>query len=118
MVIPLFIINVLMCLYPVAGLPMGRKTVYIFITYLLWGSVCYTAANISHGSMASVITDMIDYQEVRTGSRDDGTVYAIYSFSRKAGQALAGGIGGRKLRQRGRGSTCGSAESGDAGWHL
>lgn len=43
------------------------------------------------------ITDIIDYQEVRTGSRDDGTVYAIYSFSRKAGQALAGGIGGFAL---------------------
>jgi GPH family glycoside/pentoside/hexuronide:cation symporter len=43
------------------------------------------------------ITDIIDYQEVRTGSRDDGTVYAIYSFSRKLGQALAGGISGVAL---------------------
>ena len=43
------------------------------------------------------ITDIIDYQEVQTGSRDDGTVYAIYSFSRKLGQALAGGIGGFAL---------------------
>ncbi|MEG2697507.1 MAG: MFS transporter, partial [Ruthenibacterium sp.] len=40
---------------------------------------------------------IIDYQEVRTGNRDDGTVYAIYSFSRKLGQALAGGIGGFAL---------------------
>ena len=43
------------------------------------------------------ITDVIDYQEVLTGSRDDGTVYAIYSFSRKLGQALAGGIQGFAL---------------------
>ena len=43
------------------------------------------------------ITDIIDYQEVLTGSRDDGTIYAIYSFSRKLGQALAGGIGGFAL---------------------
>jgi len=40
------------------------------------------------------ITDIIDYQEVKTGKREDGTVYAIYSFARKLGQALAGGLGG------------------------
>lgn len=43
------------------------------------------------------ITDIIDYQEVRTGKREDGTVYAVYSFARKLGQALAGGIGGFAL---------------------
>lgn len=40
------------------------------------------------------ITDVIDYQEIQTGSRDDGTIYAVYSFARKIGQALAGGLGG------------------------
>ena len=40
------------------------------------------------------ITDIIDYQEVLTGKRDDATIYGIYSFSRKIGQALAGGLGG------------------------
>lgn len=43
------------------------------------------------------ITDVIDYQEVRTGKREDGTVYAVYSFARKIGQALAGGVGGWTL---------------------
>ena len=43
------------------------------------------------------ITDIIDYQEVLTGKRDDGTIYAVYSFSRKIGQALAGGLGGYAL---------------------
>ncbi|MCI9259735.1 MULTISPECIES: MFS transporter [Romboutsia] len=40
------------------------------------------------------ITDIIDYQEVLTGKRDDATIYGVYSFSRKIGQALAGGLGG------------------------
>ena len=40
------------------------------------------------------ITDIIDYQEIVTGRREDGTVYAVYSFARKVGQALAGGLGG------------------------
>lgn len=43
------------------------------------------------------ITDVIDDQEVRVGQREDGTVYAVYSFARKVGQALAGGIGGWAL---------------------
>ena len=43
------------------------------------------------------ITDVIDYQEVRTGTRDDGTVYAVYSWARKLGQAAAGGLIGVAL---------------------
>ena len=43
------------------------------------------------------ITDVIDYNEILTGKRDDGTIYGVYSFSRKLGQALAGGLGGFAL---------------------
>lgn len=43
------------------------------------------------------ITDVIDDREVETGRREDGIIYAIYSFSRKLGQALAGGLGGFAL---------------------
>lgn len=45
----------------------------------------------------ALITDVIDDKEVKTGSRDDGTVYGFYSFARKVGQALAGGISGFAL---------------------
>lgn len=43
------------------------------------------------------ITDVIDNRQVRTGIREDGTVYAVYSFARKVGQAIAGGLGGWTL---------------------
>lgn len=43
------------------------------------------------------IGDIIDYQEVKTHVREDGTIYAIYSMARKMGQALAGGLGGWAL---------------------
>lgn len=43
------------------------------------------------------IADIIDDQEVREGKREDGTVYAVYSFARKVGQALAGGLTGFAL---------------------
>ncbi len=57
MAIPIFIVNALMYFHPAAQLPMGWKLVYMFVTYILWGSVCYTAINIPYGSMASVISD-------------------------------------------------------------
>ncbi|MEK5163634.1 glycoside-pentoside-hexuronide (GPH):cation symporter [Paenibacillus sp. FSL R5-0527] len=40
------------------------------------------------------VTDIIDYHEHLTGLREDGTIYSVYSFSRKVGQAVAGGFGG------------------------
>lgn len=42
----------------------------------------------------ALVTDVIDDKEVRTGNRDDGTIYGVYSFSRKLGQAIAGGLSG------------------------
>ena len=38
--------------------------------------------------MSSMITDVIDDSEVRNGIREDGTIYAVYSFARKLGQAV------------------------------
>ncbi|MNP27101.1 putative symporter YjmB [compost metagenome] len=40
------------------------------------------------------VTDVIDYHAYITGLREDGTIYSIYSFARKVGQAVAGGVGG------------------------
>lgn len=39
-----------------ADMGMTFKIVYMFVTYILWGSVFYTAANIPYGSMASAIS--------------------------------------------------------------
>lgn len=43
----------------------------------------------------AMITDVIDDAEVKNGVREDGTIYSVYSFARKLGQALSSGmIGG------------------------
>ena len=42
-------------------------------------------------------TDIIDDIEVRTGTRADGTIFGVYSFSRKLGQAISSGIRGIML---------------------
>ena len=63
--------------------------VYVSITALATvGTTCFNML------IWANITDIIDYQEVLTGKRDDGTIYGMYSFARKIGQALAGGLGG------------------------
>lgn len=40
----------------IAAWPYALKVVYMFVTYILWGSVFYTSINIPYGSMASAIT--------------------------------------------------------------
>ena len=38
----------------------------------------------------ALVMDTIDYYEVRTGKREEGMIYAVFSFTRKLGQTLAG----------------------------
>lgn len=45
----------------------------------------------------AMITDVIDDAEVRTGKRADGTIYSVYSFARKMGQAASSGLMGALL---------------------
>lgn len=45
----------------------------------------------------ALITDVIDYSEIKNGIREDGQIYALYSFARKLGQALAAGVSGYLL---------------------
>ena len=61
----------------------------------------YTLAYIGLGFFNTVIwamiTDVIDDAEVRNGIREDGTIYAVYSFARKLGQAASSGMTGMLL---------------------
>ena len=41
----------------------------------------------------ALVTDVIDYQELLSGQRDEGTSYAFFSFTRKLGQTIAGVLG-------------------------
>lgn len=63
--------------------------------------VFYVVANIGVGFFNMVIwamiTDLIDDAEVKNGVREDGTIYSVYSFARKIGQALSSGMIGALL---------------------
>lgn len=65
--------------------------------FLILSAVGYLGLGFFNTVIWANITDVIDDQEVKTGQREDGTVYAVYSFARKVGQALAGGAGGWAL---------------------
>lgn len=58
--------------------------------------VFYMVANIGVGFFNMVIwamiTDVIDDAEVKNGVREDETIYSVYSFARKIGQALSSGM--------------------------
>ena len=59
----------------------------------------------------ALITDVIDDAEVRVGIREDGSIYSLYSFARKMGQAAAAGLTGLLLTVIGYEKTEGAAVS-------
>lgn len=56
MAAPVAIMSFLMYQGSIADAAPWLKYVYMYVTYLLWGSVFYTAINIPYGSMASAVT--------------------------------------------------------------
>ena len=80
-------------IYPIIYF-LHTKSLAVFITLSFFAML---GMNYFNMLIWAPITDVIDDKEVRTHSRDDGTVYGFYSFARKVGQALAGGVSGFAL---------------------
>ncbi len=53
---PVALANFLMYQSSLVNAPMIVRIIYMYITYLLWGSIFYTAVNIPYGSMAGVMS--------------------------------------------------------------
>jgi GPH family glycoside/pentoside/hexuronide:cation symporter len=70
------------------------KNAYLFVGLNFIANLGYMLFNFM---LWAFVTDVIDYQEYRTEMREDGTVYSVYSFMRKVGQAIAGAMGGLAL---------------------
>lgn len=87
----------------------GSVWVYIGLQTLAW-------LGLGMFSMVSwaLITDVIDYSELKNGVREDGSVYALYSFARKLGQALSAGLSGWLLEGIGYDSGAASAGLGQS----
>ncbi len=65
--------------------------VYVFMALQ---TLCWLGLGMFSMVSWALITDVIDYSEIKNGVREDGSVYALYSFARKLGQALAAGMSG------------------------
>lgn len=67
------------------------KSVVVWIIFYMTANIGISFFNLTCWAM---ITDVIDDTEIKTGTRSDGTIYSVYSFARKVGQALASGLTG------------------------
>lgn len=65
--------------------------------YVVFYSLAYIGLGYFNTVVWAMITDVIDDAEVKNGVREDGTIYAVYSFARKIGQALSSGMTGALL---------------------
>lgn len=65
--------------------------------YVGFQFLCWLALGMFSMVSWALITDVNDDSECRTGRREDGTVYALYSFARKLGQAASAGLSGLLL---------------------
>ena len=65
--------------------------------YVALQAVCWLGLGVFSMVCWALITDVIDYSEIKNGVREDGSVYALYSFARKLGQAASSGLSGALL---------------------
>ena len=70
------------------------ENVWVYVAFI---SLCWLGLGMFSMVNWALITDVIDYSELKNGIREDGSVYALYSFARKLGQAAAAGASGALL---------------------
>lgn len=79
-----FSIAVLLALYMIRpGNP------YVYVAFFALSQIGYGFFN---SVIWAMITDVIDASELKHGVREDGTIYAVFSFARKMGQAASSGL--------------------------
>lgn len=59
------------------------------IVYLLWSGICYALINLSVQMQWGLVGESIDYNEYLTGKRSEGSIYGVFSLTRRLGQTLS-----------------------------
>ncbi len=65
------------------------ENAYIYVIFFALSQIGYGFFN---SVIWAMITDVIDASELKHGVREDGTIYAVFSFARKMGQAASSGL--------------------------
>ena len=63
------------------------------VTMVLVGCWIFGLFNVGFPMTLSMVADSVDYMELKTGIRTDGTAYATYGLATKVGNAIGGSIG-------------------------
>ena len=78
---PVALTSFLMYQSGLAGASMTVKLIYMFVTYILWGSIFYTSINIPYGSMASAISEEPKDRAALSVYRSLGAIFAATFIS-------------------------------------
>lgn len=63
------------------------------MTMVLAGDIIFGLFNVGFPMSLSMVADSVDYMELKTGERTDGTAYATYGLATKFGNAVGGAFG-------------------------
>lgn len=92
--------GVVACLLPMN--PNAQSSLFMYIGSLM---LLYTSNAVFTIILWAMVVDCIDYQYEKTGSRDEGSLYALFSFFRKLAQGIGSAFSAVML------SVCGYVES-------
>lgn len=92
--------GIISCLLPMA--PEAKSSLFLYIGALM---LLYTSNAVFTIILWAMVVDCIDYQYEKTGSRDEGSLYALFSFFRKLAQGLGSAFSAVML------AVCGYVES-------
>lgn len=91
-------LSVVSCLFGAASYVacwmMHPENVWVYVLFYV---MSFVGLGFFNTIIWAMITDVIDDAEVKNGIREDGTIYAVYSFARKLGQAFSSGMVGGLL---------------------
>ena len=76
-----------------AGLILVYFTPFSNITTILIGYAIFGFFNLAMPLTLSMLSDAVDYMDLKAGVRTDGTAYATYGLATKVGNALGGSVG-------------------------
>ncbi len=79
--------GILMLVVPIPGNTQGMLLYFLFSLLNGLGSSIFMV------SSYAMVADAIDYNEWKTGKREEGTIYALHSFFRKVAQGIGPSIG-------------------------
>ena len=92
--------GIISCFIPMDPTATSSLIIYMGVLMLL-----YTSNAVFTIILWAMVVDCIDYQYEKTGSRDEGSLYALFSFFRKLAQGLGSALSAGLL------AVCGYVES-------